>query len=100
MPKHVHVDTSYASRFAKWAKTRDKGTKALCRLYSTGLMDPDFPTRFNLSVVDLDEDGKCPKLCEMRTFENDTQEKWKFCVKSMSDCILARMNVSSICVRG
>ena len=61
---------------------------------------PDFPTRFNLSVVDLDEDGKCPKLCEMRTFENDAQEKWKFCVKSMSDCILARMNVSSICVRG
>ena len=38
-------------------------------------MDPDFPTRFNLSVVDLDEDGKCPKLCEMRTFENDAQEK-------------------------
>ena len=100
VPKHVHVDTSYASRFAKWAKTRDKGTKALRRLYSTGLMDPDFPTRFNLSVVDLDEDGKCPKLCEMRRFENDTQEKWKFCVKSMSDCILARMNVSSICVRG
>tara|TARA_B100000405_G_scaffold81184_1_gene56222 strand:- start:1900 stop:4011 length:2112 start_codon:yes stop_codon:yes gene_type:complete len=100
VPKHVHVDTSYASRFAKWAKTRDKGTKALRRLYSTGLMDPDFPTRFNLSVVDLDEDGKCPKLCEMRTFENDAQEKWKFCVKSMSDCILARMNVSSICVRG
>ena len=27
VPKHVHVDTSYASRFAKWAKTRDKGTK-------------------------------------------------------------------------
>lgn len=34
----VNTDTSYALRFAKWAKTRDKGTKALSRLYSSGMV--------------------------------------------------------------
>lgn len=97
----VNTDTSYALRFAKWAKTRDKGTKALSRLYSSGMVNPDFPSRFNLAVIDLDEDGKCPKLCETKTFERNVQEKWKVCVKALSDRIVARTkNISSICVRG
>lgn len=103
--RYIHngsdMDTSYASRFARWAKIRDKGTKALSRLYSSRLVDGDFPTRFNLAVIDLDNEGKCPKLCETRSFEKDVQEKWRLCTQALSDCIFARMkNVSSICVRG
>jgi len=103
--RYIHngsdMDTSYASRFARWAKIRDKGTKALSRLYSSRLVDGDFPTRFNLAVIDLDNEGKCPKLCETRSFEKDVQEKWRLCTQTLSDCIFARMkNVSSICVRG
>ena len=103
--RYIHngsdMDTSYASRFARWAKIRDKGTKALSRLYSSRLVDGDFPTRFNLAVIDLDNEGKCPKLCETRSFEKDVQEKWRSCTQTLSDCIFARMkNVSSICVRG
>ena len=103
--RYIHngsdMDTSYASRFARWAKIRDKGTKALSRLYSSRLVDRDFPTRFNLAVIDLDNEGKCPKLCETRSFEKDVQVKWRLCTQTLSDCIFARMkNVSSICVRG
>ena len=103
--RYIHngsdMDTSYASRFARWAKIRDKGTKALSRLYSSRLVDGDFPTRFNLAVIDLDNEGKCPKLCETRSFEKDVQEKWRLCTQTLSDCIFARMkNVTSICVRG
>jgi len=103
--RYIHngsdMDTSYASRFARWAKIRDKGIKALSRLYSSRLVDRDFPTRFNLAVIDLDNEGKCPKLCETRSFEKDVQEKWRLCTQTLSDCIFARMkNVSSICVRG
>ncbi len=103
--RYIHngsdMDTSYASRFARWAKIRDKGTKALSRLYSSRLVDGDFPTRFNLAVIDLDNEGKCPKLCETRSFEKDVQDKWRLCTQTLSDCIFARMkNVSSICVRG
>lgn len=91
---------------SKWLKNRDKGNKAFKRLFTLGIIDESFLARtYELSVIELDQDGKCPKLCETKSFETDVQEKWKQCVSIFvrsieKDTATSFSSLVSICVRG